>query len=73
MCAIDGVLKQSLMEFPNVPLPTFKPSLEALQKMSMTPNLAFANLLARKQLTKKRKFKYRYMRENEVSNSICLN
>ena len=34
------------MEFPNAPLPTFKPLLEALQKMSLTLNLPFANLIA---------------------------
>ena len=38
--------KQSLVEFPNAPLPTFKPSLEALQKMSRKQTLPFAQILA---------------------------
>ncbi|OCL12491.1 hypothetical protein AOQ84DRAFT_419589, partial [Glonium stellatum] len=38
--------RQSLVEFPGVLLPSFKPTLQALQKMSKTLNLPFAEIVA---------------------------
>ena len=38
--------RQSLVEFPGVLLPSFQPTLQALQKMSRTLNLPFAKIIA---------------------------
>lgn len=38
--------RQSLVEFPGVLLPSFQPTLQALQKMSRTLNLPFAEIVA---------------------------
>ena len=38
--------RQSLVEFPGVLLPSFQPTLQALQKMSRTLNLPFAEIIA---------------------------
>ena len=38
--------RQSLVEFPGVLLPSFQPTLRALQKMSQTLNLPFAEIIA---------------------------
>ena len=39
-------VRQSLVEFPGVLLPSFQPTLQALQKMSKTLNLPFADIVA---------------------------
>ncbi|KAL9132322.1 MAG: hypothetical protein Q9175_006504 [Cornicularia normoerica] len=39
-------IRQSLVEFPGVLLPSFQPTLQALQKMSRTLNLPFAEIVA---------------------------
>lgn len=38
--------RQSLVEFPGVLLPSFQPTLQALQKMSRKPSLPFAEIVA---------------------------
>ncbi|KAI9784988.1 MAG: hypothetical protein M1839_001184 [Geoglossum umbratile] len=43
--------RQSLVEFPGVLLPSFQPTLQALQKMSRTLNLPFAEIVAPDSLT----------------------
>jgi len=39
-------LRQSLVEFPGILLPSFRPTLQALQKMSRTLDLPFAQIIA---------------------------
>lgn len=39
-------LRQSLVEFPGVLLPSFQPTLQALQKMSLTLDLPFSQIIA---------------------------
>jgi len=43
--------RQSLVEFPGVLLPSFQPTLEALQKMSKTLDLPFAEIIAQNSQT----------------------
>ena len=42
----DHKLRQSLVEFPGILLPSFQPTLQALQKMSRTLDLPFSQLIA---------------------------
>ncbi|KAL9598762.1 MAG: hypothetical protein Q9219_004259 [cf. Caloplaca sp. 3 TL-2023] len=42
----SGKLRQSLVEFPGILLPSFQPTLQALQRMSRTLDLPFSQLIA---------------------------